>query len=268
MTLYNKEICLNLLPKYQMALNEISPNIKFKNIINYNDNAIEIKISIEDKNEESKLNISKELTEILIKIVKEVLLKEHIEKLYKQDYSLGLEKIYLKSLGSFNKKELLIKEIIFYKINNYILNNNYIDIDGFLKFRIKELGDYINNVCEEGFEEYLLEKDYDEFISVLKYFINTQETKIDTLKVYIRKDKSFILYDGNDNIINNESDEEIINMFIKENLNYEDFLISTLISLCPNHIIIYDSLKTNSSIEIIDTIKSIFGDKVEEKNMS
>ena len=57
-------------------------------------------------------------------------------------------------------------------------------------------------------------------------------------------------------------------MFIKENLNYEDFLISTLLSLCPNHIIIYDSLQTNSSREIIDTIKAIFEEKVEEKNKS
>ncbi|WP_270659369.1 sporulation protein YtxC, partial [Paraclostridium bifermentans] len=64
------------------------------------------------------------------------------------------------------------------------------------------------------------------------------------------------------------NDEELINMFIKENLNYEDFLISTLLSLCPNHIIIYDSLQTNSSREIIDTIKAIFEEKVEEKNKS
>ena len=126
----------------------------------------------------------------------------------------------------------------------------------------------IANICEDALEEYLIDKDYDEFISVLRYFINVQETKIDTLKVYIRKDNSFILYDKNDNIIENENDEELINMFIKENLNYEDFLISTLLSLCPNHIIIYDSLQTNSSREIIDTIKAIFEEKVEEKNKS
>jgi putative sporulation protein YtxC len=133
---------------------------------------------------------------------------------------------------------------------------------------MKELMGYISNICEDALEEYLIEKDYDEFISVLRYFINVQETKIDILKVYIRKDNSFILYDKNDNIIENENDEELINMFIKENLNYEDFLISTLLSLCPNHIIIYDSLKTNSSREIIDTIKAIFEEKVEEKNKS
>ena len=50
-------------------------------------------------------------------------------------------------------------------------------------------------------------------------------------------------------------------MVIKENLNYEDFLISTLLHLCPKKIEILDSLNNNSSKEIIETIKSIFGDK-------
>ncbi|MVO71815.1 hypothetical protein GOD95_10215, partial [Paeniclostridium sordellii] len=61
---------------------------------------------------------------------------------------------------------------------------------------------------------------------------------------------------------------ELMDMFIKENLNYEDFLISTLLSLCPNHIIIYDSLKTNSSREMVDTIKAIFENRVEEMQKS
>ncbi|EPZ60870.1 ytxC-like family protein [[Clostridium] sordellii ATCC 9714] len=158
----------------------------------------------------------------------------------------------------------MIRESIFYRVDKYIENNNYIDIDGFVKFRMKELIGYISNIADSALEEYLVKKDYDEFISVLKYFIKVQDTKIDTLKIYIRKDNSFILYDKNDNIIENENDKELMDMFIKENLNYEDFLISTLLSLCPNHIIIYDSLKTNSSREVVDTIKAIFENRVEE----
>ena len=53
-----------------------------------------------------------------------------------------------------------------------------------------------------------------------------------------------------------------MNMIIKENLNYEDFLMSNLLTLCPSKIEIIDSLNNNSSKEIIEIIKSIFGDKV------
>uniref|UniRef100_UPI001C01DAF2 sporulation protein YtxC n=1 Tax=Clostridioides difficile TaxID=1496 RepID=UPI001C01DAF2 len=76
---------------------------------------------------------------------------------------------------------------------------------------------------------------------VLKYFIDTQEEKIDLLKV---------------------DDEEIINMVIRENLNYEDFLISTLLTLCPKKIEILDLLNNNCSKEIIDTVEAIFENKV------
>ena len=51
-------------------------------------------------------------------------------------------------------------------------------------------------------------------------------------------------------------------MALKENMNYEDFLISTLITICPKQIIIQDSMETNVSKEIIETIKAIFEDKV------
>lgn len=264
----DKEIYLSLLPKYKLAINQFVKHTQFKNIINYNEDFVEIKISVKDRNDETVLEISREVTDILMQVIKEVTLKEYIKKSYEDKYKGQTEGIYVKSLEGFEKKDLLLREIIFYRMNNYILNNDHIDVDGFVKFRMKELMGYIANICEDALEEYLIEKDYDEFISVLRYFINVQETKIDTLKVYIRKDNSFILYDENDNIIENENDEELINMFIKENLNYEDFLISTLLSLCPNHIIIYDSLKTNSSREIIDTIKAIFEEKVDEKNKS
>ena len=53
-----------------------------------------------------------------------------------------------------------------------------------------------------------------------------------------------------------------MNIMIKENLNYEDFLMSNLLTLCPGKIEIIDSLNNNSSKEIIEIIKSIFGDKV------
>ena len=121
---------------------------------------------------------------------------------------------------------------------------------------------YISNIGDIAVEEYIMKKDQDEFINVLKYFIDIQDEKIDLLRVNIMKDNSFVLYDKDGKKINNIDDEEIINMVIQENLNYEDFLISTLLTLCPGKIEILDGLNNNSSKGITDTIKSIFGDRV------
>jgi putative sporulation protein YtxC len=264
----NKEIYLSILPKYELAANQFIKSTVFENNINYNKDFIEIKVSMDNEKDDLKLVIAKEITNILMKVMKESILRDYIHKTYGEIYKDQESRIYEKSSEIFDKKAILIRENIIHRLSNYISNNNRIDIDGFVRFRMKELIEYVSNIGDIALEEYLLKKDYDEFINVLKYFINVQDTKIDTLKVYIRKDNSFILYDENDNIIENDNDEELMNMFIKENLNYEDFLISTLLSLCPNHVIIYDSLKTNSSREIIDTIKAIFEERVEEVNKS
>ncbi len=264
----NKEIYLSLLPKYGRVVNQFIESTKFENVINYDENNIEIKIKVNDSQVSSQIGIVRDLTNMIIKLIQDVILKEHIHKSYGIIYKENENDIYEKSKEIFADKEVLIRESIFYNLNNYISNNNHIDIDGFVKFRMKDLISYIYNICDIALEEYLIKRDYDEFINVLRYFTKVQESKIDTLKVYIRKDSSFILYDKNNNIIHNENDEELMNMFIKENLNYEDFLISTLLSLCPKHIKIYDSLKTNSSREVIETIKSIFQENVEEDNKS
>lgn len=260
----NKEIYLSILPKYEPAVNKFVKSAIRDKRIKYNENFIEIKINMDYKKEESKLLVTREITDMLMKIIKRVMLKEYIHKTYGEIYKEQEDNIYKKSVEIFDKKDILIREAIFQRLNNYITNNNHIDIDGFVKFRVKELIGYISNIGDTALEEYLMKKDYDEFISVLKYFIKAQDTKINTLKIYIRKDNSFILYDEKNNRIENADDEELMNMFIKENLNYEDFLISTLLSLCPNNILIYDSLKTNSSREMINTIKAIFEGRVKE----
>ena len=92
--------------------------------------------------------------------------------------------------------------------------------------------------------------------------MDAQKEKLELLRIHIKKDNSFILYDKYGNEIDSINDEEIMNIMIKENLNYEDFLMSNLLTLCPGKIEIIDSLNNNSSKEIIEIIKSIFGDKV------
>ncbi|WP_278683382.1 hypothetical protein, partial [Paraclostridium bifermentans] len=102
----NKEIYLSLLPKYELAVNQFVKQTKFSNIINYNDDVIEIKISTKDRTDETVLEISREITDILMQVIKEVILKEYIQKSYGDKYNQEIEKIYMKSLEVFKSKDL------------------------------------------------------------------------------------------------------------------------------------------------------------------
>lgn len=206
--------------------------------------------------------IAERLTDKIVRIIKYDLLKNYIYSQYKEAYSREIADIYDYSLKIFSGKEVFIRETIFIKVSNYILENDYINIDGFIKFRMKEFIKYISAIADISLEEYLINRDQEEFIKVLKYFIEMQDIKIDLLKVHILEDSSFVLYDKNGNKIEGIDDEDIINMVIRENLNYEDFLISTLLSLCPRVVEIVDTLNNEFSKEITDTIKSIFENRV------
>ncbi|WP_242840871.1 putative sporulation protein YtxC [Metaclostridioides mangenotii] len=207
--------------------------------------------------------ITERITNKIIKIMRGEVLKDYIQSQYGKAYPKEIDNIYEHSLKIFSNKEVFIRETIFMRVSNYILENDYINIDGFIKFRMKEFIKYISAIADISLEEYLINRDHEEFIRVLKYFIDTQDVKIDLLKVHIMEDNSFVLYDKNGDKIDSIDDEDIINMVIRENLNYEDFLISTLLSLCPRKIEVMDTLNSNSSKEIIDTLKSIFENRVD-----
>ena len=75
------------------------------------------------------------------------------------------------------------------------------------------------------------------------------------------EDGDFKFYDEYGIEIKNNT-EDMINMILKEDLKYEDFLISTLITLCPKRIEIIDNLKNEVSEEIIQNLKIIFQDNM------
>jgi putative sporulation protein YtxC len=221
-----------------------------------------INITIDTNDNFNMEEVNEEITNLIINIMENNLLKEYIFKAYDDFPVEDREKIYVCASNFFKEVETLIWDSIYSKVCIYTLNNDYINIDGFLKFRLKEFLKYIPTISDKAFEEFIIKRDQDEFVSVLKYFIDMQEEKIDYLKVHIIDENCIMLLDKDGNRIDNIEDEEILNMVLKENLNYEDFLISTLLTLCPKKIDILDSLNNNISKEIIETIYSIFDERV------
>ena len=237
-------------------------NNKLDKQLIYNNEEIEVLINVEEDDVWDIEEVSEEITGLIVSIMENTLLKEYVLKHYSDISYEDKESIYVYALELFREKEGLIRNTVNTKVHNYIASNDYINIDGFLKFRIKEFVKYIPTISDRALEEFLIRKDQVEFVNVLKYFINMQEEKIDYLKIHIIDENCIMLYDKNGNRIESIEDEEILNMVIQENLNYEDFLISTLLTLCPKKIEILDSLRNNSSKEIIETIDSIFDDRV------
>ncbi len=144
-----------------------------------------------------------------------------------------------------------------YKIIDFLTYNDTIHVMGFLKFRLKSYFEELNDVIDRAIEEYMMEKEYKEFIKLLKYFVNIQEPKIDVLNIIVDKDGRYHLHDENLKAINDDYIRALAKDFVDNDLSYDDLLISALITIAPKKIVIHYASNIKNK-EIIETIKNIF----------
>lgn len=153
-----------------------------------------------------------------------------------------------------------INEII-EKIKDCIEENEEININGFITFRMKELRGNIEGIIDKVVEKYMVEKEYKEFIRLLKYFVDIQESRIEEVNIFIQPSSGYSITDG--------YGEDIFSGFLKDlseckvgvDANVEDIIISGLITNAPNHIIIHKKEEC-TNLEFIDTIVNVFGSRV------
>ncbi|MBU3189884.1 putative sporulation protein YtxC [Clostridium bowmanii] len=153
------------------------------------------------------------------------------------------------------------KNIIMDKITKCIEENNEINISGFLTFRTKELRADLECIVDKVVEEYMVEKEYNEFIKLLKYFVEVQESKVDELNILIEKNGDYYLKDedGNDLVGNMQMELPKVQFDLKE--NKEELIISTMITTAPKKIIIH-CVENCKNKELIQTISKVFENKV------
>jgi len=156
-----------------------------------------------------------------------------------------------------NKKNSILDRII-----NCIEEGNVLNIKGFMDFRSKELMPQIYTIIEKVVESYMIEKEYNEFISLLKYFVEIQESKAEKVDLYIgKRGDSYILRDefGN-NIMETLLNEICENKNIVD-VSQDDLVISGLITMCPKKIVIHSANRCKNK-ELINTLEKVFENRI------
>ncbi len=153
------------------------------------------------------------------------------------------------------------KSLILQKLLEYLHTNDRLIIEGFIKFRLKDYLQELSAVADRAVDDFMLEREYKEFIKLLKYFVEIQEPRLDTVQVLMQSTGGFRLLDAN----NKNISSELLDGFIIESgdpeINFEDLLISALITIAPNTVVLHMADNGQHS-RTVDTIKSVFGDRV------
>lgn len=221
------------------------------------DNILENKFNIDYKE-----ILSDIISDIIIKVYSKSIIKKNIISNYNEYNKAEKEEImnmtldFIKNDFQLSKEKKIIKD----ELNKYLNIYDEVLIDGFVNFRLKSFNRYINEIVNNSVEEFLVQKDYKEFIKILQYFVEIQESKVDLINVVV-SDKEYKLYDSNNNIIDSDYFSEILNELVDEGIGKDDLLISSLITIAPQKIIIHIS-KENRDRDVIKVIENVFLEKV------
>lgn len=147
------------------------------------------------------------------------------------------------------------------KIKSCIEENREININGFIRFRMKELVTDIEMVIDKVVEKYMVEKEYKEFIKLLKYFVEIQDSKIEELNIIITPGGAYEIKDSYGNDIFKDFVSELSECKLGDTINIEDVIISGLITNAPRKVIIHKKEYCTNE-EFLDTIVNVFGTRV------
>lgn len=151
------------------------------------------------------------------------------------------------------------RRIIDEEIKDYLMENNTLILDGYFKFRSKSFENLIDDIIEKVILDIQLESEYEDFIEMLQYYLESQLPKVNVVNVIISKDR-FFLYDEKNRAIDSPALKSIIEDSDSDDISKADILVSSLIVLAPNKVVIH--LKNDKEKELMQILKKIFEHKL------
>lgn len=94
------------------------------------------------------------------------------------------------------------KHILYNTLKFYFSNNSICILDGFINFRLYDYKNFINQILEKAINDYVLKKEYIEYVDLLSEYINLQDSQSSAIHL-IYTDSTKILLDDSNNIITN-----------------------------------------------------------------
>ncbi|MGI6550198.1 MAG: sporulation protein YtxC [Syntrophomonadales bacterium] len=153
------------------------------------------------------------------------------------------------------------KNKISHNILEHLDTDNTLNLDGLVNFSLREYLREIRFAVDLAYEDLKSEKQYNDFIRLLKYFVETQPPKAVEVNIYLAENGAFHLWDEKGHVI----EQDLIDLYLEDILtndnNLDDILISILITVAPRRII-FHSLGAVPDTEPARIIKRVFKERI------
>lgn len=136
-------------------------------------------------------------------------------------------------------KAVKIRNQIITSLLEYLNLNNELVLEGFLRFRLKEFCNELAVYVDQAVDSYMVDREYEEFVALLRYFVEIQDPKMGEAHIVTRANGLFRILDSRNQVVNNEYLEGFVVDLVQNQVDYEDLLLSALITLAPLKITVH-----------------------------
>lgn len=205
------------------------------------------------------------LTDTVFKFYEPIILKNELEDNFFY-FSHSEKNRILELCNDENSDNSDFFEDKYYSVYNafskYLHENRSIILNGFINFRLYEYHnklDYILNTC---INRYLIEREYFEFISILKLYINSNTPHTTNLHLIYFKDKVILLDNKKQNIDIKSSNSTHAKFLSDISFSDNDCVLNYLLNALPEHLTIHLPSEHFLQDEFINTLKLIFENRI------
>ena len=158
---------------------------------------------------------------------------------------------------SFQNRQLFLFDAFY----EYISKNHSIVLSGFINFRLKNYRKLLEELVDFSVNEYIIEREYLEFISLLRLYINSQTASSQIVHLISLEHDTFLL---DENMQSIDVDKNALSAKYLSDVSFStnDYILNTLLNLLPQKIYLH-LVSPLSNLDFLNTLQLIFEDRIE-----
>ena len=150
------------------------------------------------------------------------------------------------------------KRVILLALYDCLKESTKVYLDGFVAFRLKDYEAILYRLSQMLAEDYRAKKEYEEFIDLLTYFVEVQSPRPELLNIIVEKSGEYRIADSTGKDITSKCMAEFVGeAAVMTETDYDDVLISVLITAAPQKVIIHKAENIRNR-DLFLTIKKVF----------
>lgn len=146
------------------------------------------------------------------------------------------------------------KSRVWAKLAEYLEREDQIILEGFITFRLKEYLEDLFDFVDHTVREYLINREYKEFLKLLRYFMRRQSNSLPLANVVRGVEDDYQILDSKFRPIKGD-----VGVFLKRSpnvigLDVDDLIISAIVTLAPRKIVWHGPIENSSCFDLLNDL--------------